>query len=198
MNIKFSPMIESVCISKAKIISSQVVNEAVLEDMNENKDIYSEITHFKFGNNGEILSLSSDICKINELKSRVNLLIQKKFSEYNSKEVFISIGTLSGWEIFNGQGPQIPIEVSISGNVDSEFKSNFTNAGINQTLHQIYLYVHMKVNIVMTGVSKSTPSDTNILISENVIVGNVPQACLGMQQNSIAGIQQSNIDKKSN
>ena len=60
------------------------------------------------------------------------------------------------------------------GTVETDLRSEFKEAGINQTLHRIYLEVKCKVNIL-------TPYDTitetiynQVLLVEGVIVGNIP------------------------
>ena len=77
-------------------------------------------------------------------------------------------------KILSGRGPSIPIKMSTIGNVETELVSQFSHAGINQTLHRIYLNVNCKVTIL-------TPFDTieenitnQVLIAEAVIVGEVP------------------------
>ena len=77
-------------------------------------------------------------------------------------------------KILSGRGPNIPIKISTIGNVETELVSQFSHAGINQTLHRIYLDVNCKVTIL-------TPFDTieenitnQVLIAEAVIVGEVP------------------------
>lgn len=77
-------------------------------------------------------------------------------------------------KILSGRGPNIPIKMSTIGNVETELVSQFSHAGINQTLHRIYLNVNCKVTIL-------TPFDTieenitnQVLIAEAVIVGEVP------------------------
>ena len=65
--------------------------------------------------------------------------------------------------------------MSTVGNVETDLISQFSQAGINQTLHRIYLNVNCKVTVL-------TPFDTieqqitnQVLIAEAVIVGNVPE-----------------------
>ncbi len=60
------------------------------------------------------------------------------------------------------------------GNVETDLVSQFSEAGINQTLHRIYLKVSTEVTIL-------TPFDTiqqqitnQVLIAEAVILGEVP------------------------
>lgn len=81
---------------------------------------------------------------------------------------------LLGTKILSGRGPDVPIKMSTVGNVETDLSSEFSQAGINQTLHRIYLNVSCNVTIL-------TPFDTieqninnQVLIAESVIVGDVP------------------------
>ena len=94
---------------------------------------------------------------------------------------WISLGTLSGFEILNGKGPKVPMKISIAGNVFTNFNNKFSNAGINQTIHQIYVNIHTKICITIPGSTCTSESDDEILVSETVIVGKVPRvySCSG-------------------
>ena len=67
------------------------------------------------------------------------------------------------------------------GNVLTDLKSEFTEAGINQTLHRVYLEVVCNVTI-LTPYQTITESITNqVLLIEGVIVGNIPDAYYNLQ-----------------
>ncbi len=173
-DFQFRPTVKSISINKAKIVINECVNEAVLEDIQSNSQDYTNLMKLNKNEIGEVLSLSSDVEKINKVKSRISLIIQKKFCNLKSKKVLIEFGTLTGIELLNGKGPLIPLKMSASGNVFSDFKSNFLSSGINQTFHQVYLQIHTKVTIIMPGCSCTSEIDTSVPISETVIVGKVP------------------------
>ena len=60
------------------------------------------------------------------------------------------------------------------GNVETDLVSQFSQSGINQTLHRIYLNVSCTVTI-LTPFDTIEQSITNqVLIAEAVIVGDVP------------------------
>ena len=67
------------------------------------------------------------------------------------------------------------------GTVETDLRSEFKEAGINQTLHRIYLEVKCKVNIL-------TPYDTitetiynQVLLVEGVIIGNIPETYYNLE-----------------
>lgn len=187
LDFQFRPMIKSVAISKSRTVFSEVINEAVLEDINNNPENYKEVVNINKNEVGEVLAVSSDIEKINSLKSNINLLVQKKLCNLNQKNIYIPFGTLLGIEILNGKGPPIPLTLSVSGSIFTDLVSNFLNSGINQTLHQIYLCVKTKISVMLPGCSCVSEFETKILIAETIIVGKVPNYCNNSISPTISG-----------
>lgn len=78
-------------------------------------------------------------------------------------------------------GPDIKIKMMTDGNVITDLKSGFKEAGINQTLHRVYLEVVCNVTI-LTPYETITETITNqVLLIEGVIVGNIPDAYYNLQ-----------------
>ncbi len=181
MNCKFTPVAQSVATGKAKYIMSDFINSSVVEDMENSGDVYSQITKVERNEKNEISAIYTDMKKINFLKSHIASLIQDKIVNFKEKTFWISLGTLSGFEILNGKGPKVPMKISIAGNVFTNFNNKFSNAGINQTIHQIYVNIHTKICVTIPGSTSTSESDDEILVSETVIVGKVPRvySCSG-------------------
>ena len=171
----FRPTIKIISVNTAKNIASQIINESVLYELSNN-NFYSDIIQIQKNESGEVVSLLSNMNKLNKLKSQVSILIQEKFSKSKNKKISIPIGTLTGIDILNGFGPDVPVNMSIIGNISSEFKSDFQSAGINQTVYKIYINIHAKLSVVVPGCSSIEDFFTNILISETVVLGKVPKA----------------------
>ena len=75
----------------------------------------------------------------------------------------------------------VKITISTSGNVETNLKSEFVAQGINQTLHRVYLEVKCHVDI-LTPFENITQEITNqILLMENVIVGNIPNTYYNLE-----------------
>lgn len=83
----------------------------------------------------------------------------------------------------------VKITISTTGSVETDLKSEFVAQGINQTLHRVYLEVKCNVDI-LTPFENITKEITNqVLLMENVIVGNTPNTYYnleGMNGNSDA------------
>ena len=168
------PLIKSVVFSQAQTVSTNVINQVVADELSRLDIDYSDIVDIQKDDDGKILAVSTDMKKVNSLKSLMTLSIQEKISTMDMQKTKIPFGTFTGTEIFNGRGPKIPIDVTMSGSVIMDFKSEFVSAGINQTKHRLYLDVSSEVLAFIPGYPVNTVVKTSILIAETIIVGEVP------------------------
>lgn len=78
-------------------------------------------------------------------------------------------------------GPQIPLKFLSTGTVETKVRSEFKSAGINQTIHTIYLDVSCNVAL-LTPYNVVEENITNeVVLVENVIVGLVPSTYYNLE-----------------
>ena len=79
------------------------------------------------------------------------------------------------------QGPAIKITITSTGNVETDLKSEFIMQGINQTLHRVYLDVVCEVSILTPFKNISQSIKNQVLLLENVIIGNIPDSYYNLE-----------------
>lgn len=178
------PLIQTIAASKAKSISTVTINEAVTEELSKLNISYDDLINIERDSSGKVLAVTTDVVKMNMLKSAISAAIQNKLSNDKAIETDIPIGTLIGGDLFSGRGPAVPLKLSITGSVMSEFKSGIESAGINQTMHKIYLDVKTDINAIIPGYRTMTEVETNVLVAETVVVGTVPNVFATLTPNS--------------
>ncbi len=67
------------------------------------------------------------------------------------------------------------------GNLDTDLKSEFAQAGINQTLHKIYLEVKCNVIILTPFETMEEQIVNQVLLAEGLIVGDVPNSYYNLE-----------------
>lgn len=174
-----NPIINKACEAEAQAIATVISNDeatAVMKDY-EYEDLVT-ITRDKDQN---ITGIKTNVIPINEIISEIPVRIQEDFENSKNNKIEISLGSLLGSKWLSGFGPKIPIQLSIVGDVLTDFKSEFTSVGINQTLHRLYLEVKCEVSIL-------TPFDTidkeitnQVILAENVIVGKIPNTYYNLE-----------------
>lgn len=90
-------------------------------------------------------------------------------------------GSFTGFKLLAGKGPGVKITISPIGNVETDLKSEFTSQGINQTLHRVYLQVKCEVSILTPFDNLSRDVTNQVLLAENVIVGNIPSTYYNLE-----------------
>ena len=83
----------------------------------------------------------------------------------------------AGFALAACMGVSLLVNVPV-GTVSAEFRSDFSQAGVNQTLHRIELEVAVPVTLILPGGQTELTVETGLLVAETVIVGAVPDTYL--------------------
>jgi sporulation protein YunB len=156
------------------------INKAVTNELKKDNVSYNDLVTVERNESGEVLAITTNMVKMNELKASVISSVQEQLSD-NHKDIGVPLGTLLGNDLLHGRGPNVPLRLTLSGNVNADFKSSFESAGINQTKHQIYLNIHTSVYSFIPGFNTTTDVETNIPVAETIIVGEVPQVVANLK-----------------
>jgi sporulation protein YunB len=179
LNEHVRPIMESITTNQARVMSINIINSVVAEELKKNEVSYSDLISVERSDSGEVLAITTNMVKMNELKAVIIQDVQDRMDSHT--DVGIPIGTFTGNGFLHGRGPEVPLRLTLSGNVNAEFKSSFQSAGINQTKHQIYLNIHTSVYSLIPGFATTTEVDTNLPVAETVIVGQVPQVVANLK-----------------
>lgn len=166
------PVFETLCKDEARSIATKITNEEATNVMKEFK--YEDLFSIEKDSNGNISMIKSNVFPINEIISSIAVKIQNGINNEGRDNIKIALGTFTGIDILAGRGPNVNIKVASIGNVETDLKSEFSQQGINQTLHRVYLQVKCQISI-LTPFSNTEEDITNqVLLAENVIVGQIP------------------------
>lgn len=185
ISIQLRPIITNVTQNEAKQMSVNAINSTVTSELTKSNIKYDDMVNIERDNSGKVLAITTNIVKMNELKSAILTAVQQKLSDQHN-EVGVPLGTLLGSDFLHGRGPNVPLQLTLSGNVNGDFQSKFESAGINQTRHQIYLQIHMSVYSFIPGYNTTTEVTTGVAIAETIIVGEVPQTFANIGSGSAA------------
>lgn len=128
---------------------------------------------------GEIVAVLASAAQANRLALKTSADTQTALQVAAKSTVSVPVGTVSGLPLLSGKGPSLQIAVAPTVQVQCSFTSEFIQAGINQTLHRIYLNVQTELQLVLPTFRSELVSTTPVLVCESVIVGRVPEAYLG-------------------
>jgi len=169
-----TPMFEEMCYLRARGLAAQIVNKKAKESI-ENID-YNDLITIVRDNDGNITMIKANVISINRISAALTIDIQEALESEEQTIIDIPLGSITGEQIFSNMGPKIPIKIIPSGLVTTDFKSEFIEAGINQTIHRIYLYTVCRVNIITPLKTITNDISNEIMVAESVIVGPVPES----------------------
>lgn len=176
MDLSFRPIIETVNAYECHEMVSRVINDAVLAEL-ENEDAdYTKLVSLTTNADGEVISLESNVMNINKLKTRIVQRLEREIERLPEVDIQIPIGTLLGIQLLHGKGFSVGMTVQPMGFATASIISEFSEAGLNQTLHRIVIEIKADVDAIIPGFSTRVPVKTTIVAAETVIVGRVPSA----------------------
>ena len=186
-----TPVIDKNCSNIAKSIATKISNEQATIVMSKYK--YDDLCTVTKDNSGNITMISANIIPINEIISDIAIKIQEELNNTKNDKINIRLGTFTGSKLLSGRGPNVEVKLSTIGNLDTDLRSEFISAGINQTVHKIYLQVECNV-IILTPFNTMEEKVTNqVLLAEAVIVGTTPNTYYnfdGVTKNNLLEVMQ--------
>lgn len=173
MEMHLKPALMTMAETRAMQLATQTVNDVVREKVMNGVDAES-LVNIKQDQQGRIVFIQPDTMAMNQLTSDTTLKVQASLRKLSEEKIKIPIGQAFGNPFFARIGPEVSVTIIPAGTVQSKIVDKFEQAGINQTRHMIYLVATTKIKIVIPFVSKDVGVDTQVLLTEYVVVGEVP------------------------
>lgn len=153
------------------------VNDAVYYTLKDEMR-YDDLVTLTRNERGEIISVSANALKINQIARDTASISQANLKELSLNGIPVPLGALTGFEALAGVGPSVNFKIIPVSSVSCDFTSEFTSVGINQIKHSIYLIVVADISIVMPSKTQNFKVETEILVGEFIIVGSIPEVYL--------------------
>lgn len=175
---RYRDVISELAETQVKNTTSDLTNDAIARQIADGIIAYDRIVYFEKNLDGHITALKTNIGEVNRLKTDILNIINDEILALDTSDIGIPLGSLFLPEFFSGKGPVIPVQILSIRNSEAKFTSHFSQAGINQTLHQLVMEVSVDVSVLVLGQSSSFTVVSEVVIAETVIVGDVPDTYL--------------------
>lgn len=186
-------LLSAVCISHLErrffpvfqtLISAEISGEVTAQVNNALSDqlgrgvTYSDLVQLERDASGQVTAITTNISEINRLRGEAVSETAALLSALEPEQFSVPIGSLTNWSLLSGRGMRITVRGITAGTVTAEFRQDFSAAGLNQTRHQILLHITAPVTILLSGQVWTETVETELLMGETVLVGNVPETYL--------------------
>ncbi len=172
-----TPVVKTVAEEKVRALTVSTVNAAVTSVL-EAEPSFVDMVEYGHDANGDLNSIKINATRVNAVMQRSVQKTQNGLSDMISSGVNIPVGSVSGITFLSGKGPNLNVAVIPVGSVDARLRSEFSEIGINQTIHKIYLSLDSTIKIIIPGAGNTIKSSSEVLLVESVIIGKVPDTYL--------------------
>lgn len=186
----YQDVIGSLARTQVTNATSDLINDAIEEQISEGTIQYDRMVYFEKDLEGRITALKTNMSEVNRLKTDLLNIINDEILAMDADHLGIPLGSFILPELFAGKGPAIPVQILTIRNSEASFFSEFTEAGINQTLQKLNLQVSVDVSVLVLGKIDAFTVSSQVVIAETVIVGQVPDMFL--QTGGIYELQREN------
>lgn len=174
LETRLRPVLLTVAQVQTKNAVTVVLEEAIMAELERQALGYDDLVTVERAQDGTITAITTNMAAMNRLRSTLVDALLPTVEEIDEEAIAIPLGSLVESEILWGRGPTIKVQAFTVGTVTAEFESEFTSAGVNQTLHKIWLALCVPTTVLLPGTQMEIAVDTRLCVAETVIVGKVP------------------------
>jgi len=182
LRLSVAPMVRQLAKARVSNRASYIINEAIETLLREGDVNYERIVLLEKDINGNVTALKTNMSEINRLKTQILSVIDTMLLDLDINEIGLPLGSLILPELFSGAGPRLPVKIMSVSTSDAEFRNEFSEAGINQSLQQIMMDVTISMTVLTPMGTETVTASSEVVIAETVIVGSVPDSYVKVDQ----------------
>lgn len=173
------PIFTSVCKHQAEGIVTIEVNRITTENIIKYQE--SDMINIVNDENGNIKLLQVNSNPLNNMISDMVSDIQVSLNNNDIVNSSVPFGSITGIKWIAGAGPKIPMKIALAGTIQTKIRNEFNEAGINQTVHRLWLDISCEISILTPYKAEETVVTNEVILSENVIIGGVPNVYMNTE-----------------
>ncbi|MBL0387399.1 sporulation protein YunB [Tumebacillus sp. ITR2] len=178
------PHLELAAEKYAEQYAVKAINDSISKKIASVAD-YNLLMNFREGPNGKVSAGYFNMQEATRLQAQVTDYIQGELSHSKEEEISLPLGVVYESSILAALGPDIPIKIRPITIAKSQVGYETRNAGINQTVHVLYLDLTVEETIVVPFSTHPNAVSTRVPIAYLVMVGDVPQMVYNAQGSAV-------------
>lgn len=180
IRVQTFPAIQEMARMRVDSTCTTTINDAINQQIAVGEIDYDKLVSLDKDLNGNIAALKTNMSEVNRLKTEILDIINDKIVEQTVDELGIPLGNIFLPELLSGRGPLLPVKIISVSSSDAKFMNRFSEAGINQTLHQIVIEVILAATALTPVGTTTVQVSSQVVVAETVIVGTVPNSYINV------------------
>lgn len=175
------PQLTEMAAVQVRAQMTELVNRALLQTMEEETLSPEGLVTVRAGADGNIQALSVNAPAANRLRGALLARLSGELARTEWDAVSLPLGNLSGLLSLSGCGPAVTAPVRSVSAPQAELRSEFSGAGVNQTIHRLMLDVTVSVRLMLPGGSVPCEVTASVCAAETVLLGQVPETYVSVR-----------------
>ena len=184
---QIEPNMDAVSQLKAKGIVTELINQTIREEFTD-EALEKNLFLVEHGKDGKMQMVQANTTLINRMVSGFAERLQRKYNTMEAQCVDLSYGTLLGSKLLSQTGTGVEIKIMPLSVVKYDFETEFEGQGINQTKYKVYIVLESSVRILQPFSDRDIKIKNKVLISEAVIMGEVPESYVNVPKEDILDV----------
>lgn len=178
--LHLSPYIRELARNQAVNAASNAITGSVSEMLRTGNTDFSRVIVLEKDVQGNITALRTDMGQVERMKIEVLGALDGLIDQINTQQMGIPLGNLLLPDLLAGTGPVLPVKAVSLTVLNADFFSDFSEAGINQTLQTLKVKFTISLTILTTVGYESVDVDSDVMVAQTVIVGRVPETYVNL------------------
>lgn len=171
-------LVSTMCAEEVRAEVINIINYS--NEILQSLDVfYEDYFTIHYNNEGKIDHISANSGLINQVNMIIQTEIQNRLNNLRRMKLNIPFGVFTGNSLLAHFGRDVFISAQVISNCYTVLSSAFTTVGINQTLHRLQINCYAEITVLIPTRSVAYDVTNEILVAENVIIGEVPSTYLG-------------------
>ncbi len=175
LNSYFTPILTDLACVAAENGIERIITKALSDELSKNHILFSDIVRLTYKEDGSVSALQADTKRLISLRTALLRSILSSLDKEGALTVLVPYSSLFGLN-FLPSDKALPVSIRLTRGVNAYFNSEFSESGINQTLHRITFTVSVTVLLLVPQRNQERTVSRHFPLAETILLGKVPDA----------------------
>ncbi len=168
------PIIENLSTTHGKSIINTSINTTISNMVADDNLTQSSFYTINTDKSNNVTSIEINTFLINSVCGILSENVRDTLEHESNKSLIIPFSSMINAPLINNFGPNIPINMLPIGNVDTNYETSFSDAGINQTTFEIWINLEVTMQVINPINTIRIDIDKRVPLVTTIINGDVP------------------------
>ena len=173
--VRLRPLIRIGAEEQARLLTQTVIARAAAICAEEGYFDYDTLICTHYDSQGRVSALRTDTQGLHRLNQALSEHLLALLEQEAYRETSFPLGSALGWDLFSAAGPNLSVGLATRGVPHTELHQEFSEGGINQTLHTLTLRVTLSVRVLLFSSQTTVQVSQDVPVAQTVLLGEVPR-----------------------